>query len=224
TGFPVSDLNHDRRVNLNDFAVMANNWPSSNLMPLVFWTDFENGDLTGWQATDPDAWQIEDGHYGRVLALFKQSAYYPPYQSPHNINLVPAADVGSFILELQMHSTTNYYYGRDLCLIFGYQDPSHFYYAHIADTSDYAHNAIHIVNGAPRTSIVDTRNDGNSWEGGWHNVKLVRDVDKGTIEVYFDNMAEPVMTATDSTFGQGKVGIGSFDDTGQFDNIRLWGQ
>jgi hypothetical protein len=32
------------------------------------------------------------------------------------------------------------------------------------------------------------------------------------MEVFFDDMTRPVMTATDATFGMGKVGVGSFDD------------
>jgi hypothetical protein len=113
-------------------------------------------------------------------------------------------NVGSFVMELNMLSTTAYYTGRDLCVFFGYQDSSHFYYAHIADSANDTHNSIFIVNGADRTSIADYRNNGNSWEGGWHDI--------------------PVMTAVDSRFKSGKVGVGSFDDTGQFDNIRVWGR
>ena len=32
------------------------------------------------------------------------------------------------------------------------------------------------------------------------------------------------MKATDTTFGKGRIGIGSFDDMNEFDNIRLYGQ
>ena len=34
----------------------------------------------------------------------------------------------------------------------------------------------------------------------------------------------PVMTATDRTFGWGQIGLGSFDDTGFWDDIRLYGE
>jgi hypothetical protein len=36
-------------------------------------------------------------------------------------------------------------------------------------------------------------------------------------------MSEPVMTAVDKTFTWGQVGIGSFDDTGNFDDILVYG-
>ena len=45
----------------------------------------------------------------------------------------------------------------------------------------------------------------------------------GTIEIYFDDMKKPVMTASDKTFGAGRVGIGSFDDHGNWDDFKLHG-
>jgi hypothetical protein len=220
-----SNLDGQGNINFQDFAILANNWLKRNLMPLLFKADFEDSNLDAWQATDPTAWQIENGHGGKVLSLFKQSSYAPPFRSPYNINLIQNVNVGSFVLEVKMLSTKAYYNKRDLCLIFGYQDPSHFYYAHLADVAaDAFHNSILIVNGADRASIVLTRNGGNSWEGGWHTVRLVRDIYRGTIKVFFDDMTVPVMTAVDHNFNWGKVGVGSFDDTGQFDDIQLWGQ
>ena len=36
-------------------------------------------------------------------------------------------------------------------------------------------------------------------------------------------MTEPIMKTVDKTFLSGRVGIGSFDDTGDFDVFRLHG-
>ena len=49
------------------------------------------------------------------------------------------------------------------------------------------------------------------------------DLFEGSIEVFFDDMDEPTMTAVDHNFKSGRIGVGSFDDTGQFDDIRLLG-
>jgi hypothetical protein len=54
-------------------------------------------------------------------------------------------------------------------------------------------------------------------------VKIVRRVNDGTIEIYFDDMRKPVMTAVDKTFKHGQVGIGSFDDNGNWDDLKLFG-
>ena len=193
-------------------------------MPLVFEADFEDGNLDAWEATDPAAWQIEEKDGNKMLALFKQSKYSPKVRSPLNINLIKDVVVGSFVLELKMLSTTRDYGHRDMCLFFGAQDPSHFYYVHIANQSDAHANSIFIVDGKPRVSIAKTRTEGTKWDDKWHTVRLVRDVEKGTIEVFFDDNSEPIMTAVDKNFTWGRIGVGSFDDTGCYDDIRLWGR
>ena len=193
-------------------------------MPLLFEADFEDGRIGDWRATDPAAWQIEPGHGEKVLALYKQSEYEPRVRSPFNINLVRNVVVGSFVLELKMRSTTKDYGHRDMCLIFGHQDPLHFYYVHIANKSDAHANSIFIVDGEPRISIAKTRTEGTKWDDNWHTVRLVRDAEEGTIEVFFDDGPEPIMTAVDNRFEWGGVGVGSFDDTGQFDDVKLWGE
>ena len=63
---------------------------------------------------------------------------------------------------------------------------------------------------------------GSSLTDDWHQVKLVRDTKSGTIEIFFDDMEKPVMTANDKRFGLGQIGIGSFDDMNDFDEIRLY--
>jgi len=192
-------------------------------MPLVFESDFEDGKIDSWRATDPAAWRVENEHGGKVLALYKQSDYKTEVRSPFNISLIRDVVVGSFVLELEMHSTTKDYGHRDMCLFFGHQDPSHFYYVHIANQSDAHANSIFIVDAEPRVSIAKTRTEGTKWDDNWHTVRLVRDAEEGTIEVFFDDAPEPIMTAVDHRFEWGGVGVGSFDDTGQFDDVKLWG-
>ncbi|MHC4087179.1 MAG: hypothetical protein ACYSWZ_09075 [Planctomycetota bacterium] len=192
--------------------------------PLVFKADFEDGKLDAWEATDSVAWRIEDKEGDRMLSLFKQSRYSPKVRSPLNINLIKDVVVGSFVLELKMLSTTRDYGHRDMCLFFGHQDPSHFYYVHIANQSDAHANSIFLVDDKPRVSIAKNRTEGTKWDDKWHTVRLERDVEKGTIEVFFDDGAEPIMTAIDKSFTWGRVGIGSFDDTGCYDDIRIRGR
>ncbi len=46
----------------------------------------------------------------------------------------------------------------------------------------------------------------------------------GSIEVFFDNMDKPIMRAQDKTFLSGGIGFGSFDDTGNLDDVIVWGR
>src|SRR5207342_556777 len=95
---------------------------------------------------------------------------------------------------------------RDLCLFFGHQDASHFYYAHLGKEADPHANSIFLVDGKPRVSIAESRTKGTPWTVGWHHVRLVRKVEDGRIEVFFDDMATPAMVAHDKTFAHGRVG------------------
>ena len=41
--------------------------------------------------------------------------------------------------------------------------------------------------------------------------------------LYFDDMENPIMTANDKTFTWGQIGVGSFDDTADWDDLKLHG-
>ncbi len=193
-------------------------------LPLLFQADFENGDLGGWDFTDKNAWQIRSIDGNHVLDQHQASKYEPKVRSPFNIALMPKVETGDFVLDLKVRSTTRDYGHRDLCVFFGHQDPSHFYYVHLGKAADEHANSIFLVNDQPRVSIAEDRTKGTPWTDGWHHVRIVRKVDDGLIQVFFDDMNKPAMTAHDKTFTHGRMGVGSFDDTGLFDEIRVWGR
>lgn len=199
--------------------------PAPEGYKLVYDQPFEaEGVLKHFVFSDPAAWKLEKTGDRLALDLFQQSKYSPKHRSPLNIALLNGPHVGDFVLEVEMQQTGKEYGHRDMCLYFGFQDPDHLYYVHIATKTDaHAHN-IFIVNDAPRLKISEKTTEGFDWgkPGAWHTVRLVREASTGKIEVYIDKGAEPIMTATDKTFGAGWLGFGSFDDTGLVDDIRLW--
>jgi hypothetical protein len=209
------------------FCSQAALWADSPL-PLIVKEDFESG-MARWQTTDPDpatgVWEIiktgrREG--SSALRVTGMSKYQPPHRSPHSIAMLKDVKVGDFELTARVQNT-NSTAGphRDLCIFWGYQDPSHFYYVHFGAQSDPNACQIFIVNDAARTPITVKTAKGTPWTDGWHTLKVVRRVDDGTMEAYFDDMEKPLMTAKDKTFGAGLVGIGTFDDHGNFDDIEL---
>ena len=68
------------------------------------------------------------------------------------------------------------------------------------------------------------QNPGVLWDDGWHNIKIIRKTADASIEVYFDDMTKPSMKTLDRTFLTGRIGLGSFDNAGNWDNIRIWGK
>jgi len=216
-------------------ALAACCWAAEAEMPVLYQEDFEKeGALAKWEPTDPAQWKIGAVDGNKVLSLFvKKSKYRTKVRSPYNFALLRDVVVGDFVLDLKMRSTTRDYAHRDLCLFFGYQDPTHFYYVHMALRADPHAHSVMIVNGKPRVSLIGQpgkdiggpcfRTKGIVWGDGWHNVRLVRKVADGLIEVYFDDMSKPIMRVSDKTFAWGRIGVGSFDDTGDFDAITLRG-
>ena len=118
---------------------------------------------------------------------------------------------------------------RDVVLIWNYQSPTRFYYAHLSqDNTIYPHNGIFVVNDADRLRIDD------QWNGSvgappavddldWHDVSLRYDAETGRIAVHVDGAVEPLMTATNTAFSGGRIGFGSFDNFGRARDISVTG-
>lgn len=193
-----------------------------NDLPLLFADDFEDG-MAAWQPMDPDNWRIVTDEGDQALAFLGESDYEPPVRSPHNMALIEDLWVSDFVLEAKLKSTKEEYGHRDMVLFYNWQDPSHFYYTHIASAADPHAHSIFLVDDAPRVSIVQERTEGVSWGEAYHTVRIVRDTDRGTIEVFYDDMTTPIMQTEDRTFTWGRVGFGSFDDSGLIDEVRVWG-
>lgn len=207
------------------FTATAEDAPPAEFegMPLVFSDDFEAG-MDRWDPTDANAWRVDEEEGNHVLVLHQSSDYAPAVRSPRSIARIKDLDVGDFVAEVTLKQTGREYGHRDLCLFFNYVDPSHFYYVHLATTADEHANSIFLVNGEPRVSIAAERTEGTAWTEGYHHLRVKRDTTSGKIEVFFDDMEKPVMVAEDTHFASGTIGLGSFDDVGNFDTVRIWGK
>jgi hypothetical protein len=174
---------------------------------------------------DPAAWAFskEDGQ--TVLTLNQQQHYKPTVRSPFNLAWLKVGDWKSFTLTVEGQLTKFDAGNNDLCIAFGRQDDTRFYYAHLGEKADAIHHQIHLVDHADRRAITATRTTGSPWQPGrWHRLKVAHDVATGLISVYFDDMAKPVLTAQDKTLNHGWIGIGSFDDLGKFRNLEVRGE
>ncbi len=191
-------------------------------LPLLLTEDFENGRIR-WTTTDDSAWRIEKVDGSHVFGLIRRrSDYQPKVRSPHNIALL-YIEATDFVLTFDVKSTKDTGNHRDCCVFFGYQNPTNFYYAHLGARPDPHSGQIMLVKDAPRRALT-TNEKRVPWDDGWHKVKVVRDSGSGKIEVYFDDMETPHMAVVDRTFGKGKIGLGSFDDMNDFDNVVLRGR
>jgi hypothetical protein len=192
-------------------------------MKLVFQHDFEDQKIDRYEPTDKSAWTLLEQNGNHVIALTKKNSnFQPPFRSPLNRTLIRDLKASSFVMDLRLQSTIPDYDHRSLCLFFGYQDDAHLYYVHFGKKTDDHANQIFIVNNEARKKISTKTSPGTAWTDNWHRARIVRKADSGEITVYFDDFETPVMTATDTTFGEGRLGFGSFDDIGNFDDVKIY--
>src|SRR5687768_929763 len=163
---------------------------------LLYEQTFENQDsIKSFEMTDSAAWKYsKEEKGGGALELAKQSTYKPEVRSPVNIALIKDKVFGDFILEGDFIQTGHEYGHRDMCIFFGFQKPTQFYYVHIASKADANAHNVFIVNEKPRTNIARTTTAGVNWGLNiWHKIRLERKVADGSIKVYFDDMTIPIM-------------------------------
>jgi hypothetical protein len=188
--------------------------------------DFENGSPAGWQPNDPSHWRVVDAGGSKAYEL---TAAGEPGQvrAPTSWSLWTGHDVMSFEFTGRVRCHTDPAIAvRDMCILFHFQDPTHFYYVHFAGSSDEVHNIIGLVNGADRVKINAEPAGASVFrltDREWHTFKVVCDAETGIVRAYLDDMTAPILTARDRTLSHGLVGVGSFDDTGAFDDLKLRG-
>ncbi len=189
--------------------------------------DFEDGSTEGLAPKVAESWQVTEEDGSTVYRLLKPGEF-GEIRAPSAWSVIAGHDVGSFEFtgRLKCHTEPEIL-ARDMLVIFHYQDPIHFYYVHFSATSDGLHNIIGLVNGADRVKI-NREPAGQSvfrlTDMEWHDFKVTYDAETAEIQAFIDDMFTPIVTASDSTLPHGLVGVGSFDDTGSFDDLQLLGE
>ncbi len=184
----------------------------------VFEDRFESG-TDRWQILDPGTWRIADRGDNKTFEITERgSEYKPPVRSPGHVALIKDLDLESFDITFKVRSTKDTGNHRDCCVFFNYQDDQHFYYVHLGARPDPHSGQIMIVKESPRLALT-TNEKPTPWDDKWHDVKVERKVDSGSIKVYFDDMTTPHMEVVDKNFKTGSMGIGSFDDLNEFDDV-----
>lgn len=201
--------------------------PSSPGLPLLASADFEDGTAAGWAPNDPAHWRVAPDGPSLVYELVAPGAP-GPVRAPTSVSLWTGLDVSSFELIGRFRCDADPASAvRDMCVIFHYLDPTHFAYVHFAGSSDAVHNIIGLVDGADRVKINDEPAGASVFrltDRAWHAFKVAYDARTGEVRAYIDDLVAPILTARVRAGAHGLVGVGSFDDTGAFDDLALRGK
>jgi hypothetical protein len=185
---------------------------------LSFHDDFEDNILSAWDFPFPQDWQILAEGPNHFLHMKRSRPPGVP-RRPLQFALLRGPEVGSFEFQARLRRE-----GKSLIIVFNYVDTLHFYYAHLSadrGTLQPVHNGVFIVDGGPRRRITGLEAAPALPDLDWHTVRVERDADSGLIEVFLDNSPQPLFSVSDRHFTCGRVGIGSFDETGDFDDVSL---
>ena len=180
--------------------------------------EFTSGSLKAWDMPFPEDWEILQQGNLHYLHMKRNREPLVP-RRPMQFARLKGVNVGSFTLNVNVRRA-----GGSMIVVFNYVDTLHFYYVHLSEnpgTQISVHNGIFLVNGNPRYRIAGLQAKPALPDREWHHVRIVRNVGAGSIQVFLDNEKQPRFSVIDHTFTCGQVGLGSFDETGDFSQFKL---
>lgn len=187
----------------------------------AFQDDFQSGIGSQWSAKTPEKWGSAKEGNNSFCCLKEPGQPDQGIRRPTEYLLLENYTFGDFDFKCRVRcdAPVDARY-RDVVIIFGYKDDSHFYYVQFSNISDDLHNTIMLVDGDSRTRVSKDIHEPTLIDQDFHNVEVKRE--KSKIEVYFNS--ELIMQAEDDKFQFGKLGIGSFDDIASFDDVQVLGR
>jgi hypothetical protein len=180
--------------------------------------NFNSGSLNAWEMPVSGDWEIlKEGNLHYLHMKRSRDPGVP--RRPLQFARLKGVKAGSFTLNVKVRRV-----GGSMMVVFNYLDTLHFYYVHLSEnpgTQMAGHNGIFIVDDGSRRRMGGEDASPALPDLSWHDVRIVRDVRTGSIQVFMDNEKEPRFSVIDHTFTCGQVGLGSFDETGDFAEFQL---
>jgi hypothetical protein len=172
---------------------------------------------------NPSSWKLDWFEERKCLVLNVPGEQRPPVRRPGEYALLKLdAPLQDYAVTVEAQSIEPLsLVGRDVCVLFGFQDDTHFYYAHISnDSNSETHNVIMKVEGETRRPIHVENRPEPRMTAGWHTIRVAHR-SSGEITVWVDDVDAPLMTALDTDYPDGGIGFGAFDDRAAFATLEI---
>jgi hypothetical protein len=174
-----------------------------------------------WEVQDPSDWSVTHEEGEQVLKLLRSGEPGVP-RRPTKFAIAETPSYAKVTVEVEMKRE-----GRSLIIVHAWQDADHWNYAHIS--SDEAkkvavHNGMFHVFGGERVRISSLEGPASLPTAEWTPVKLVFDGRTGFTYVEVNGKRNPSLDAYDLSLRQGRIGLGSFNETGSFRRLRVRGE
>ncbi len=185
--------------------------------PITFTDDFEDGDAFDWSPQTASRWQVSsDG--GSLRYFLNTTDYEPTGAGVGELSLIRGRRWADFKFECSAKSADAIggVGAADLCIIFGYQNSGSYYYINFNGSQGLT-QLIRVHDGG--TTVLDTHSPPTFADANYHSLRVERTGSQ--IRAFFDG--GQILSANDSFFGEGQIGVGSFNDSGYFDDVSVTG-
>lgn len=175
-----------------------------------------------WIVPDATDWKVQKDGTTEILHLGTPRGPLPGPRRPIEFALSDMPSAREATVEADVQPL-----GRSVIIVYAYQDKAHFNYAHLSTDTGLAqpvHNGIFHVFGGERVRISSQAGPASfAASHRWYHIKLVFNGGIGAVHVQVDGQPVPSLHAVDLSLTHGKVGLGSFDETGDFKNVKTFG-
>ena len=163
--------------------------------------------------------RVAGGEWAVSIGRYTLSAPADEGQTVANANLAVHERIidGDFTLTALASTTPTDSPFNDFSIVFGFQDPSNYYFASFSEGNDANTSGIFVVQNGTRTELADI--DTTIAAGAAVPVRVERE--GGAIRVFRDEIL--AASADDATYRSGKVGFGSRNDGGIYDDLVVLG-
>jgi len=181
-----------------------------------FSDDFADGNASNWSPLTPSRWEVS--YDAGSLRYFLNTS---TYDSPDGIrmgelSLLKNRTWGDFTFSCVAKSADapQGNSDADLCVAFGYQDADSYYYINFNTIAGFTQ--LHRIHNGARVTLA-THHQRTFVDGLYHALRLERSGNQ--IRAFFDGTQ--ILSAYDSFFSAGQIGIGSYNDSGYFDAVSI---
>lgn len=173
-----------------------------------------------WDVPSKADWQITKDAGKPLLHMLQPRGPLPGPRRPIQFALMQMPPAHQVKVEVDIRPLK-----RSCIIVFAYQDPAHFDYVHLStDTGEKqpVHNGIFHVYGGERVRISSPKGPAAfAAIDRWYHVVLNFSGETGEIDVTVDGQRVPALHAVDVSLPAGRIGLGSFDETGDFRNLKV---
>jgi hypothetical protein len=175
-----------------------------------------------WTVLFASDWKIEQEGGADVLRLIKARPQEANPRRPIQFALAETPDYLKFTLDTEIRRDEN-----GLIIVYAFKDAAHFNYVHFSKdlaTKQPVHSGIFHVYGGDRVRISPQEGDVPLPTGDWYKVQVIYDGTKGEVQTKINGRYFRCLHGVDMSLAEGRVGFGSFFQTGSLRNFRLKGE